>query len=162
MAEISLLQRQGVRQLIKFCMVGFSSAIVDNGTKWVLLNKFPSMPWWVVATIAFCFGLTNGFFWNRHLTFRARNFGSARSQYFKFVITNCVGLVLNLTITKMFLILLTRQVVHSENPEAKMVIIASLCALPFVAVWNFSAAKYWTFRAPKETPSPTVEPAKTS
>lgn len=160
MAFLSALwQRRGVRQLIKFCLVGASSAVVDNGTKWVLLNQFPRVPWWAVATIAFCFGLTNGFFWNRHLTFRARDFGSAHSQYFKFAITNCVGLLLNLTITKMFLILLTRQVVLGTNPEPKTVIFASLLALPFVAIWNFSAAKYWTFREPKEIPPPATAAA---
>jgi len=136
--------------LIKFCLVGASSAVVDNCTKWFLLNRYPDVPWWLIATIGFCFGLTNGFFWNRHLTFRARDFGSARSQYFKFAITNCVGLLLNLTITKMFLILLTQKLVHGENPEPRTVIFASILAIPFVAIWNFSAAKYWTFRAPKE------------
>lgn len=149
---LSLWQRRGVRQLVKFCLVGASSAVVDNGTKWFLLNKFPAIPWWMVATIAFGFGLTNGFFWNRHITFRARNFGSARKQYIKFAITNSIGLVLNLTITKMFLMLLTRQIVHGQNPEPRTVIYASLLALPFVAIWNFSAAKYWTFREPKDAP----------
>jgi len=150
MAAIPFLQHQGVRQLIKFCIVGASSAVVDKGITWFLLNQYPAVPWWLVATIGFCFGLTNGFFWNRHLTFRARDFGSARSQYFKFAVTNCVGLMLNLTITKMFLILLTQQLVHGDNPAPKTVILASILAIPFVAVWNFSAAKYWTFRAPKK------------
>lgn len=151
---LSLWQRRGVRQLIKFCLVGVSSAVVDNGVKWILLNSFPTVPWWMVATIAFAFGLTNGFFWNRHLTFRARDYGSAHKQYVKFAITNSIGLVLNLTITKMFLMLLTRQIVHGQNPEPRIVIYASLMALPFVAIWNFSAAKYWTFREPKTTPPP--------
>lgn len=147
----SLWQKEGVRQLVKFCIVGASSAVVDNGVKWILLNRFPSVPWWIVVSIAFGFGLTNGFFWNRHLTFRARDYGKAHTQYIKFAITNCVGLVLNLTITKMFLILLTQKVVYGSNPAPETVIIASLLALPFVAIWNFSAAKYWTFRAPKDS-----------
>lgn len=153
----SILKRKGVRQLIKFCLVGASSTVVDNGVKWILLNRFPLVPWWLIATIAFGFGLTNGFFWNRHLTFRARDFGSARSQYWKFAVTNCVGLVLNLSITKIFLMLLTRQIVHGENPAPEKVIAASLCALPFVAIWNFSAAKYWTFREPKPKPTTATE-----
>jgi putative flippase GtrA len=149
---LSLWQRRGVRQLVKFCLVGASSAVVDNATKWVLLKNFPTLPWWMAATVAFGFGLTNGFFWNRHITFRARNYGNAKKQYIKFAITNSIGLLLNLTITKMFLMLLTRQVVHGQNPEAHIVIYASLMALPFVAIWNFSAAKYWTFREPKSAP----------
>lgn len=149
----SLWQKEGVRQLVKFCIVGASSAVVDNTIKWLLLNQFPAVPWWVVASIAFGFGLTNGFFWNRHLTFRARDYGKAHTQYIKFAITNCVGLLLNLTITKMFLMLLTQKIIYGSNPAPKTVIIASLLALPFVAIWNFSAAKYWTFRAPKEDDS---------
>ena len=94
----SLWQRQGVRQLVKFCLVGLSSTVVDTGVKWFFLNTFPALPWWLVATIAFGFGLTNGFFWNRHLTFRAHEHGNARMQYLKFAIANGVGLVLNLTI----------------------------------------------------------------
>lgn len=150
----SLWQREGVRQLVKFCLVGASSTVVDTLIKWFLLRAFPAVPWWMIATVAFGFGLTNGFFWNRHLTFRARDHGNARTQYFKFAVSNGVGLLLNLTISKMFLILLTGQIIHGQNPPAEKVIYAGWMALPFVAIWNFSAAKYWTFRAPKEVPPP--------
>jgi putative flippase GtrA len=150
----SLWQREGVRQLVKFCLVGLSSTVVDTAVKWILLRAFPAVPWWMVATIAFGFGLTNGFFWNRHLTFRARDHGNAHTQYVKFAISNSVGLLLNLTISKMFLILLTGKIIFGQNPSPEKVIYAGWLALPFVAIWNFSAAKYWTFRAPKEAPPP--------
>lgn len=148
----SLWQRRGVRQLVKFCLVGASSAVLDIGTKWVLMGQFPLVPWWIIATIAFGVGLTNGFFWNRHLTFRARDYGSAHKQYVKFAITNSIGLLLNLTITKMFLMLLTGQILHGQNPDRQYVVLATLMAIPFVAIWNFCAAKYWTFREPKTAP----------
>lgn len=159
----SILQRRGVRQLIKFCIVGASSTVVDKGTLWLLLNRLaPLAPWWLSATLSFCFGLSNGFFWNRRWTFRAQELGGTRNQYFKFALTNTVGLILNLTITKMFLMLLTGQVVHGDNPAPNTVLLASICAIPFVVVWNFSAAKYWTFREPKPAPAPAASPKNQS
>jgi putative flippase GtrA len=151
----SLLQRQGVRQLIKFCIVGFSSMIVDKGLLWLLsvrfmlLERLPYIPWWSWATLTFCAAVTNGFIWNQRWTFRAHAHGKTNSQYIKFIATNCVGLLLNLLITKMFLMYFTGTVVHEQNPDARLLLISSICAIPFVVVWNFSAAKYWTFRAPK-------------
>lgn len=153
----SLLQRRGVRQLIKFCIVGFSSTVLDSLVKWFLNENYRQIfPWWSIATIAFCIGLTNGFFWNRYLTFRAKDYGRARNQYIKFAASNCVGLLLNLIITKIFLILLTGSIIQDANPETRLFLIAGWCAIPFVAIWNFSAAKYWTFRAPKSHNGPTT------
>jgi putative flippase GtrA len=102
--------------------------------------------------------VTNGFVWNRRWTFRARGHGSLRAQYTRFVATNLVGLVVNLGLTKVFLILLTGQLRHiGGNPKAMKVLIASLAAVPCVTLWNFAASKYWTFRPttalPAETPA---------
>ena len=101
------------------------------------------------SIIAFCFGVSNGFLWNRFWTFRAQGEGhsSARHQYAKFVLSNLIGLLLNLTFTKLFLVVFTGQVLHNANPTPVQAMIASLCAIPFVVVWNFSAAKFWTFRS---------------
>ena len=158
----SLVQRKGVRQLVKFCIVGASSTVVDSSIKFFLNEHYRQLfPWWAISTIAFCFGLTNGFFWNRHLTFRAKSYATARAQYIKFAASNAVGLLLNLIITKMFLMLFTGQVVHEVNPDTNTLLRAGWCAIPFVAIWNFSAAKYWTFREPKEAVGPTVSDEST-
>lgn len=138
-----------MRQLIKFCLVGLSSTIIDKGIQRALLLSFPLWPWWVSQTISFCFGVTNGFFWNRRWTFRARDLGSSRKQYPKFVASNLVGLMLNLGFTKLFLVALTGKVVHATNPPANTILIASLLAIPIVVIWNFSASRFWTFRSPK-------------
>jgi putative flippase GtrA len=66
------------------------------------------------------------------------------------VLTNLVGLFLNLGFTKLFLVLFTGQVLHGQNPDKKTALIASLCAVPIVVIWNFSAAKFWTFKKPKQ------------
>lgn len=160
MADISFFQRQGVRQLVKFCIVGFSSLIVDKGSLWILtkhflvLTRYPFVPWWSWLTLTFCLAVFNGFTWNRRWTFKGQSDARARRQFIKFLATNAVGWVLNLCITKVFLIFFTGKVVHEQNPNPDHLLIASICAIPFVVIWNFSAAKYWTFRAPKEAVSP--------
>lgn len=142
-------KRDGVQQLIKFCIVGATSTVLDKGVLWLLLNRvLPLAPWWVCSSLSFCLAVSNGFFWNRRWTFRAHGEGheSARRQYLKFFATNMVGLALNLGITKLFLIVFTGQFLHRANPAPMHVLIASLCAVPFVVVWNFTAARYWTFK----------------
>ena len=138
-----------MRQLIKFCVVGASSTVVDLGILRFLLLTFPLMPWWISQSISFCFGVTNGFFWNRKWTFEAEKGGAGATQYSKFVASNVIGLLLNLAISKGFLILFTGQLAHGVNPAPEKVLLAKLCAIPIVVVWNFSAARFWTFRAPK-------------
>jgi len=143
----ALLRRTGTRQLVKFCFVGASSTLIDKGTLWLLLSVTLRTPWWISASTSFCLAVTNGFVWNRRWTFRARRHGSLRAQYAMFVATNLVGLMLNLGLTKLFLILFTGQLRHSGgNPKAIKVLIASLAAVPCVTLWNFAASKYWTFR----------------
>jgi len=144
----AFLQRRGVRQLVKFSLVGATSTLVDKGTLWILLNDvLPQQPWWVSATISFSLAVTNGFVWNRRWTFRAQDQADTRTQYTMFLASNLVGLVLNLALTKAFLIVVTGKVLQlGEDPDPNAVLIASICAVPFVVVWNFALSKYWTFR----------------
>jgi putative flippase GtrA len=152
----ALLRRSGVRQLIKFCIVGASSTVVDKGLLWALtkpgqvLTRWAWMPWWSWIVFTFCLGVTNGFIWNRRWTFRAQGHGSAQTQYTKFFATNAVGLLLNLLLTKLFLMMFTGQFAHPQNPDPNALLIANISAIPFVVIWNFAAAKYWTFRPPPE------------
>ncbi len=143
----ALLRRTGTRQLVKFCLVGASSTVIDKGTLLLLLYLIPRTPWWISASISFSLAVTNGFVWNRRWTFRARGHRSLRAQYTMFVATNLVGLMLNLGLTKLFLIFFTGQLRHmGGNPKTTKVLIASLSAVPCVMLWNFAANKYWTFR----------------
>ena len=147
-------------QLFKFCCVGATSTVISLSIFWVLLT-FTSLPWYISQTIAFCFGVTNGFFLNRIWTFQAKEHGRVRTQYPKFFISNAIGLVLNLSITKIFLIVFTGQLVLKQNAEPKIQIMANLCATFFVVIWNFTAARFWTFKAPPPSESVEKTPAAT-
>jgi len=107
--------------------------------------------------------VTNGFIWNRRWTFRGR-VGTAAKQYPKFVLTNMVGLVLNLTIMSGTLVLAARAgFAHGDfNPsqvpgmlmtaegrkafDPLVVFAALVVATVFVTAWNFTAARLITFR----------------
>src|SRR5438445_10782090 len=105
----ALLRRTGTRQLVKFCFVGASSTLIDKGTLWLLLSVTPRTPWWISASMSFCLAVTNGFFWNRRWTFRARRHGSLSAHYAMLVATNLVGIMLNCDLRTLYLILLIRQ-----------------------------------------------------
>ncbi len=152
------LSRPGVRQLVKFCIVGGVSTVIDKGLYWLLLllasHYAPQTPWWLWQSVSFCVAVTNGFIGNRLWTFRvehAPELGKrdTRTQYLKFIVTNIIGLILNLVFSKFFLIALTGNMKHTNIEDPRIFVLASLCAVPIVVIWNFSAAKFWTFRAPK-------------
>ena len=150
-----------MRQLIKFCIVGASSTVIDMAILAFLLRFVPALPWWVSMSISFCFAVSNGFIWNQRWTFRTHNSGSTRTQYAKFFVTNVIGLGLNLLISKGFLILFTGQITHPTNPDEKSVLLAKLCAIPLVVIWNFGASRLWTFK-PHEPKAQTWPEVKTS
>jgi len=159
----SFFARPGVRQLIKFCIVGASSTVLDLGTFNLMLGHVAP----IYAVIAgFVVGVSNGFYWNRQWTFKGRA-GDLAKQGPLFVATNIVGLCLNISVTT--LALLTAAHLHLTNtsfPAAQtmqMVLFrqesgegfsrlalngAKLCATVVVTTWNFTASKFITFRAP--------------
>jgi putative flippase GtrA len=146
----TIVQRRGVRQLVKFSLVGASSTVLDKGSLYLLVSRIiPSIPWWISASMSFGLGVTNSFLWNRHWTFRARDHASAKEQYGRFLATNVVGLSLNLVMTKLLLVVVTGHPWRvGENPPPYDVLVASLLAVPCVTLWNFAASKYWAFREP--------------
>ncbi len=143
----ALLQRRGVQQFVKFCLIGLTSMAWDVG-----IAKFLTygLGWhWILAQlISFSVAVTNGFTWNSLWTFRGLNPSRKRVQYAKFVVVNIIGLALNLAIMKVVFFLLTGNIINPTNPAEAHWNIAKAAAIVIVAFWNFFANKYWTFRPP--------------
>lgn len=158
----SYAARPGARQFVKFCIVGLSSFVIDIG----LLNLFLyglGWPLLVSKTLSFLTAVGNGFYWNRRWTFRATE-GDARKQYPKFVATNTVGLMLNLSIMTGVILLATKMgIIHADRTPGEIaglilsgagrkafspvtVNLATIVATVFVTAWNFTASRLWTFR----------------
>lgn len=140
-----LLQRQGVQQFAKFCIIGFSSMLID-----VLIAKKLTyglhFHWVLAQAISFSLAVTNGFIWNSLWTFRGLGSGKRHEQYLKFVAVNIVGLLLNVLIMKIVFFTFTGQVINQGNPDEAHWNIAKGLAVVIVALWNFFANKHWTFK----------------
>ena len=161
-AVSSFASRTGPRQFVKFCIVGATSTIIDFG----LLNllKFHlGLPILLAATCSFLVAVCNGFYWNRRWTFRAGD-GDARKQYPKFLATNVVGYLLNVSIMTLALIVASQlKLTTVDRPAAEIVSLivtgagkhqfsplavnaAKAAATVVVTAWNFTASKLWTFK----------------
>jgi len=156
-----LLARRGVRQFVKFCIVGASSTLIDFGV-WFLLIEVLHLHRLVgsletarplVVSLAFLLAVSNGFLWNNRWTFRKGGETGQRQRYAKFVLTNSVGLALNLLIVMLVVHLLRAApslipaVLQSANLEDPAGLIGKICATAVVVFWNFTASKYWTFKS---------------
>ena len=128
-----------------------------------LLHFVAGLPIVPAAICSFIVAVTNGFYWNRRWTFRA-GAGDARKQYPKFVATNVIGLLLNVSVTALALIVASQMGLTTVNEPpaeiAKIIFLgkgkeafsplavnaAKICATVCVTAWNFTAAKFWTFK----------------
>jgi putative flippase GtrA len=159
----ALAARPGLAQFVKFCIVGFSSTIIDFTIYNVLLRLgfTPAL----ALTCSFLVAVFNGFYWNRRWTYRATE-GDALKQGPKFLATNIVGWALNMTVTTVALVLasqwgLTRT--HHTPAETLHLVLfrsatgevgfstlalnaAKVCATIVVTAWNYSAATFITFK----------------
>ena len=159
----SLAARPGVRQLVKFCIVGASSTVIDL-TIFNILLSFRIPPVYCVIG-GFIGGVSNGFYWNRRWTFKGRQ-GSMAKQGPIFFATNLVGLILNILVTTLALVIAAHLHLTQTHftPEDTMRVIlfhqksgvefsrlalnaAKLCATVVVTAWNFSASKFITFKS---------------
>jgi len=130
---MSLLHRRGVRQFVKFGIVGASSTVIDWGIFYVLYLIF-GMYYLIDKIISFGFAVINSFIWNRKWTFRSNNPQKIR-EFVKFLIIAAIGLSLNALI--MFI------AVDGYNLRK---IFGLMAATAIVTFWNFLANKYYTFK----------------
>jgi len=164
-----LIQRRGVRQFVKFGLVGATSTVIDFGLLWLLLNPLDlrgrllaSLAGWpavqqlaatyhlhriVANSISFLVAVTNGFIWNSRWTFRGYGRGTRRLQYLRFLLVNLVGLMLNNLILSVVAHAIPASLLAhlrglGRDPAA---MVGKAVATAVVVFWNFGANKYWTF-----------------
>ena len=154
-------RRKGVRQFVKFCIVGSTSFLVNFVIFNVCLQKFHLLlvP---ALTIAFLVSVLNGFFWNRRWTFKEARHVSAADQGIKFLLVNIVGWFLNTGITVSLVAIYQIVFQHSTIDFGEIflnilyghkaqygVLVANgalLGATAVVVFWNFFANRHWTFK----------------
>jgi putative flippase GtrA len=153
----AVARREGVRQFIKFCIVGASSTLIDLVIYFLLIEGFHlqrlvgniELTRMVAQCISFVFSVSNGFYWNSRWTFRGREATGGKQRYGKFVLTNLIGLSLNIFVLNQVARVVPASLLrvldpHLHDPAG---FIGKLTAICVVVFWNFTASKYWTFRS---------------
>ena len=146
-----LTRRRGVRQFVKFGIVGASSTVITFVVLNLMLNLLHGHRF-ISATAAFLVSVSNGYFWNKRWTFREAQVKAVHKQYTQFLLVNVVGLVL----TWLIMLLIATPVenelrtlnplLHPEKAYKLATNIAQLVAIPIVVFWNFFANRRWTFQ----------------
>ena len=142
-----LAHRPGLRQLVKFGIVGASSTAVNFAVLNIMLvvlhqTKYPSI------TVAFLVSVVNGYFWNRRWTFSAAPAKAAHTQFTQFLLVNSVGLGLDWLMVRLLSGPLEHSL-HLSTPHLSMIVatnLAQLVATGVTVFWNFFANRFWTFK----------------
>ena len=133
-----ITQRRGVKQFVKFGIVGASGAVV-NFAIFTALQHFTPLDqqkahFTLNYSISFLSGGVSNYFLNRLWTFRSS--GHAVVQGMKFIGVSLVALVVGLIVSHF--------VEPYLGPGHKTWLVATLSGI----VVNFFVNKYWTFREP--------------
>lgn len=131
------------KELVKYTFVGLIGAAIDFGGLILFVEVF-RIPILAANAISFIMAVINNFVLNKHWTFRDRDKNYAR-QFIKYLIVSIVGLGLNTAFMK---ILISIQIWYVP---AKILIIF------IVAVWNYLANKFWTFKIKSMEPVQSYE-----
>ena len=140
-----LTARRGIRQFLKFGVVGASGAVVSFALFHALLHFGIDLT--VSFSIGFIMGGVNNYWWNRRWTFRSQ--GHMGKELAQFLTVSGIALVLGIVITK-FLDGRMPQF-HLRNS------LIWLCGTVGGMGVNFFVNKYWTFRHTHD-PAPAGEP----
>lgn len=132
-------EREGLRQFIKFGIVGFSGTIIDLGFYNLFAIGLKSNIYFS-RMISFTFAAVSNYLLNRVWTFRSKEKKVAK-EFGQFFFVSVIGLLLNLGIMRL-LISFTKNL-HSEILQKNIPV---LIAITVVLFWNFFANKYWTFK----------------
>lgn len=126
--------RRGVKQFIKFGVVGASGAGVNFVLYHVCLHFF--VPKWLAFAIGFLVGGVNNYWWNRHWTFRSK--GHPLKEFLQFITVSVVALA----ISEPVLLLAEHYLPPMPLRNSVIWLIATTAGM----CWNFFVNKFWTFR----------------
>lgn len=126
------LKRAGIRQFVKFSIVGFANFVLDAAA-FTLLRRLAVFPE-LAKALSFTLSATSSYYLNRRWTFRSQEKEVVR-QYLKFIAVALVGLTIN---TGAFA--LSFRIGKLSEP------VSFVLATGAAVLWNFFANKFWTFK----------------
>ncbi len=149
-----LAQKPGVRQLVKFGIVGASSTVINLVVLYIMLRLVHGH-WYdryQDATVAFLVSVVNGYYWNKRWTFRHIPAKLVHKQFTQFLLVNLVGLgidwlvILLLSAPFEVRLHLLQAAWPPDKIERIAVLAAQLVATAITVFWNFFANRLWTFK----------------
>ena len=130
-------ERRGVRQFVKFGIVGASGFAVNLAVftllQHVVANHTAAGPYYAIYSVAFLTGGVSNYFLNRVWTFRST--GHAGKEAAQFLSVSVLALVVGLIVSAL--------VAPALGHGHKTWFVATLSGI----VVNFFVNKYWTFRS---------------
>lgn len=146
-----LAQHSGLRQFVKFGLVGTSSTLINLGVLYLMLRLLGGHRY-ISATVAFLVSVVNGYYWNRRWTFKDAPTKSVGTQFTQFVLVNLISLALDLLIIRLASVPLEAELRHLQTAwppdkiERVAVLAAQLIATAVIVFWNYFANRFWTFK----------------
>ncbi len=146
-----MVQQRGVRQFVKFGIVGASSTVINLAVLYLVLRLLHGHRY-ISATIAFLVSVGNGYYWNKRWTFKEAQAKAVSTQFTQFVLVNLVGLLLDWLVIYLISTPLEHELHHlqaawpADKIERVAVLAAQLVATGVIVFWNFFANRFWTFK----------------
>ena len=137
-----IARRRGVRQLVKFGLVGLSSTLVNFAVLNLMLIVLHQNRY-VAVTVAFLVSVVNGYIWNKRWTFRDVQAKAVHTQFTQFLLVNLVSWGLDLLFVRLISVPLETEL-HVSMVKATN--LAQLVATGVLVFWNFFANRLWTFK----------------
>ncbi len=135
---LSLMKRTGeLVRFLKFCMVGASGVLVNEGLLWVL-KEFATLPLALCSAISIETAIMSNFLLNDFITFSDRRVigtGFFLRRLGKFYAVSQIGLVINIGV----LLLLT-------NVFGLHYLLSNLVGIAAAMMWNYLVNLGWTWR----------------
>lgn len=136
--------KQEIKRVIKFAIVGLSGLIVDFTILNILAHVF-NVDSWLAIAIAFIFAAFNNFVWNRLWVYPESRSEPKRKQLPVFMAVNAMGLGINELILFLFELPMTALL---GSPVWGLNVTKAIAAV-IVMFWNFIINRLVTFRMVK-------------
>ncbi len=135
---LSLMARTGeLKRLLKFCAVGLSGVIVNQGLLW-LLTEFGGLQYYISALFAIEASIISNFVLNDYFTFADRRTGRGKSfvvRLLKFNVTCLAGAGIQYGLLLLF-----------TSVFGIHYLISNLIAIAVAFLWNYFMSSWWTWK----------------
>lgn len=125
---------KGLRQFIKFNVVGIMNTAVDFGV-FMILNRYLGLIYAVSQVISYSCGMVNSYFLNKFWTFQKRE-GFTAIEVTKFILVNLCSLGISLLVLYIL-----------QSKWSWEVLPSKVLATGFSVGVNFLGNKFWVFEA---------------